>query len=189
MKAGKITAKLRDAVPVRFMADGEEVKRYRNIDIPDSLKELEMRDFQFDVPVDEKISFQLFFDEGILPELWPEPRAKMTRTEKAVAKATAAAEPTEEIPEAPAVIVNIDAAISVDEVKSAASDSMEIAYNATGGRRTAIGEIVGEKPAYKGAPSYAYAIGNYLVDRYGTLTGESKQELINALVEQGFIAE
>ncbi|PWL99734.1 MAG: hypothetical protein DBY09_02675 [Selenomonadales bacterium] len=49
MKAGKITAKLRDAVPVCFMEDGEEVKRYQNIEIPDSLKELEMLDFRFNV--------------------------------------------------------------------------------------------------------------------------------------------
>ena len=39
MKAGKITAKLRDAVPVRFMVENEEVKQYKNIDIPDVLKE------------------------------------------------------------------------------------------------------------------------------------------------------
>ena len=39
MKAKTITAKLRDAVPVRFMVDSEEVAQYRNIDIPDALTE------------------------------------------------------------------------------------------------------------------------------------------------------
>ena len=66
MTAGKITAKLRDAVPVRFMVDDEEVKQYENIDIPDPLKELEIQDFKFDVPADGRISFQLFFEKGIL---------------------------------------------------------------------------------------------------------------------------
>ena len=31
MECGKLTAKLRDAVPVCFMVDGKEVKRYKNI--------------------------------------------------------------------------------------------------------------------------------------------------------------
>ena len=38
MKTGKITAKLRDAVPVCLMVNGEEVKRYKNIELPDALK-------------------------------------------------------------------------------------------------------------------------------------------------------
>ena len=32
MECGKLTAKLRDAVPVCFMVDGKEVKRYKNIE-------------------------------------------------------------------------------------------------------------------------------------------------------------
>ena len=32
MKTGKITAKLRDAVPVCLMVNGGEVKRYKNIE-------------------------------------------------------------------------------------------------------------------------------------------------------------
>ena len=35
MKTGKITAKLRDAVPVCLMVNGEEVKRYKNIELPE----------------------------------------------------------------------------------------------------------------------------------------------------------
>ncbi len=68
MKAGKITAKLRDAVPVCFMVDGKEIKRYKNIELPDELKELEIKDFKFYVPQDEKIAFHLIFDKGVLPE-------------------------------------------------------------------------------------------------------------------------
>ena len=43
MKTGKITAKLRDAVPVCLMVGGEEVKRYKNIELPDAIKEIEMQ--------------------------------------------------------------------------------------------------------------------------------------------------
>lgn len=45
MKTGKITAKLRDADPVCLMVNGGEVKRYKNIDLPDMLKEVEMPSF------------------------------------------------------------------------------------------------------------------------------------------------
>lgn len=192
MRAGQITAKLRDAVPVRFMENGAELKRYKNIDIPDSLKELEIQDFQFDVATDGKITFQLFFEAGILPDIFPENRVKMTRAEKAAAKAAAEKEETPEPPES-TVIVNIAAAISADEDKQTESGNMKIEYNVKGDHRkalvTAIGEIIGEKPTYKGAPSYAFVIGNYLVDRYGTLTGENNQELIDALTAEGFTAE
>lgn len=82
MKAGKITAKLRDAVPVCFMVDDKEVKRYKNIEIPDELKELEVKDFKFHVPQDEKIIFHLIFDKGILPEVFPAERQKMARAAK-----------------------------------------------------------------------------------------------------------
>ena len=92
MKAGKITAKLRDAVPVLFMVDGKEVKQYKNIEIPDALKELEIKDFRFNVNGD-KITFSLFFDKNILPVKMPPERPKVTRADKAAAKATATAAP------------------------------------------------------------------------------------------------
>ena len=43
MKCGKLTAKLRDAVPVRFYENGREIKRFKNIEIPDAIKELEYK--------------------------------------------------------------------------------------------------------------------------------------------------
>ena len=43
MECGKLTAKLRDAVPVCFIVDGKEVKRYKNIEIPDEVKKLPLR--------------------------------------------------------------------------------------------------------------------------------------------------
>ncbi|MDR1409603.1 MAG: hypothetical protein LBJ12_04935 [Oscillospiraceae bacterium] len=96
MKAGKITAKLRDAVPVCFMVEGKEVKRYKNIELPDELKELEIKDFKFHVPQDEKIVFHLIFDKGVLPEAFPTERPKMTRAVKAAEKAAMQAVPKPE---------------------------------------------------------------------------------------------
>jgi hypothetical protein len=36
-------------VPVCFYQDGEEITRYKNIEIPDELKELDIMDFRFNV--------------------------------------------------------------------------------------------------------------------------------------------
>ena len=68
MKTGKITAKLRDAVPVCLMVNGKEVKRYKNIELPDELKEVEMTDFHFNVHMDGQITFEIHYEEGALPE-------------------------------------------------------------------------------------------------------------------------
>ncbi|MGJ4852091.1 hypothetical protein ACH6CV_17785 [Bacillota bacterium Meth-B3] len=38
MEIRKLTAKLRDAVPVCLQVEGKEIKRYKNIEIPDVLK-------------------------------------------------------------------------------------------------------------------------------------------------------
>jgi hypothetical protein len=69
--------------------EGEtERVRYRNIEMPLDLKELEIQDFTFDVPIDAsgKITFKLYFVEGVLPEEFPAPRPRVTRAEKAAAK-------------------------------------------------------------------------------------------------------
>ena len=87
MKTGKITAKLRDAVPVCLMVNGEEVKRYKNIELPDMLKEVEMTDFHFNVHTDGKITFEIHYEEGALPEVFPEARTRVSRAAKAAAKA------------------------------------------------------------------------------------------------------
>ncbi|HIY01302.1 MAG TPA: hypothetical protein IAA26_05595 [Candidatus Blautia faecipullorum] len=102
MKTGKITAKLRDAVPVCLMVEGKEVKRYKNIELPDTIKEIDMKDFHFYIPMDGKITFQIHYEKGALPDEFPAPRAKITRAEKAAAKAAKAtstqADPTPESP-------------------------------------------------------------------------------------------
>ena len=87
MKTGKITAKLRDAVPVCLMVEGEEVMRYKNIELPDILKEVEMINFHFNVHIDGKITFEIHYEQGVLPEVFPEARTRVSRAAKAAAKA------------------------------------------------------------------------------------------------------
>ena len=229
MKTGKITAKLRDAVPVCLMVEGQEVKRYKNIDLPDMLKEVEMLDFHFNVPEDGKITFEISYAQGVLPEVFPEPRAKMTRAEKAAAKAAAKAAEQESTAEvtAPAAMPEVTALAEIkpfdiaaliaphtteeaapeaepeaEEITEQAAEesgdkdeeagSMEIHYNVTGPRRkelaTAVGNFIGMAPVYMKAPTYGFAVSNYIIDKNGTLTGESNKALVEALAEQGFTA-
>lgn len=104
MKTGKITAKLRDAVPVCLMVEGKEVKRYKNIELPDMLKEVEMTDFHFNVHMDGKITFEIHYEPGVLPEVFPEARTRVTRAAKAATKIERKAAPVNEAPETPDTI-------------------------------------------------------------------------------------
>ena len=79
MEMGKLTAKLRDAVPVCILVEGKEIKRYKNIEIPDELKKLEYKDFKFDVPLSGAITFKIMFEPSILPEEWPQSRERKKR--------------------------------------------------------------------------------------------------------------
>jgi len=204
MKTGKITAKLRDAVPVCLMVNGEEVKRYKNIELPDELKEVEMTDFHFNVHMDGKITFEIHYEEGVLPEVFPEARTRVSRAAKAAVKAAAqestevmaveAAEP--EIEAAPEGSPQNGEFPAEDPGEPTAEESnpggIEAAYNVTGVRRkelvAAVGEFTNIEPEYKAAPSFAYEIGDYMVDKEGTLTGPENPALIESLKEQGFIA-
>ena len=226
MKTGRITAKLRDAVPVCLMVEGTEVKRYKNIELPDSIKEVELLDFHFNVPADGKITFEIQYASGVLPEIFPEPRAKVTRAEKAAAKVQrkaaqeeAAEAPAPEetaptiIPEEPPILkaaepeeataepeTTEDTAEQTTENPEPAEEAqankeastMEISYNVTGPRRkelaTAVGDFIGMAPVYQKAPTYAFAIGSYIIDRNGKLSGEKNEELTEALAAQGFTA-
>ena len=204
MKTGKITAKLRDAVPVCLMVNGEEVKRYKNIELPDKLKEVEMTDFHFNVHTDGKITFEIHYEEGVLPEVFPEARTRVSRATKAAAKAAAqestevmaveATEPeTEAAPEESPQTNEIPAEDpSEPATGESGPESIEVAYNVTGVRRkelaVAVGDFIGAKPEYLRAPTYAFAVGSYNIDKEGTLTGPENPALIESLKEQGFIA-
>ncbi len=74
MECGKLTAKLRDAVPVCFMVNDREVKRYKNIEIPAEIKHLEYCGFRFDVPED---------GGAITFKIWPAEQERQHRTVKA----------------------------------------------------------------------------------------------------------
>lgn len=204
MKTGKITAKLRDAVPVCLMVNGEEVKRYKNIELPDELKEVEMTDFHFNVHMDGKITFEIHYEEGALPEVFPEARTRVSRAAKAAAKA--AAQESTEVMAVETAEPEIEAALeeSPQEIETPVKNpgeptteeseqgGIEAAYHVTGVRRkelvAAVGDFIGAKPEYLRAPTYAFAVGSYNIDREGTLTGPENPALIESLKEQGFIA-
>ena len=206
MRTGKITAKLRDAVPVCLMVEGEEVKRYKNIELPNMLKEVEMTDFHFNVHMDGKITFEIHYEQGVLPEVFPEARTRVSRAAQRAAKATGEAALAEEatlpaqeetalaiIPEAPVEAAEGEASSEASEEtmeEVSENSTMEIHYNATGPRRkelaTAVGAFLEATPVYQKAPTYAFAIGEYIIDRDGTLIGTENHALTEALAEQGF---
>ena len=215
MKCGKLTAKLRDAVPVRFYENGREVKRYKNIEIPDTVKELEFQNFKFDVPLNGAITFKIFFEQGILPEVWPEARLRRIRAKKdepsipetkpapaedanaqdGVEMPQDAADPgkKESVYEDTETSDNADNAPMVKtakETEDAPPESMEIRFDVSGSARKAlagaIGEHAGAYPAYQAAPSFAYLIGDYTLDRNGTLAGSKNDYLIRSLTEDGY---
>jgi hypothetical protein len=206
MECGKLTAKLRDAVLVCFMVDGKEVKRYKNIEIPDKIKQLPFISFNFDVPTTGAITFNIHFSPGVLPEQWPEPRQRKTRASKAVrlpnnisqetAAMLAASVRLGGYADAETVAALATGAITEaddteEEIKVSVPD--KIAFNITGERRKTLVETIanytGEKAVYQNAPSFAYHIGAYAVDKIGTLTGPIDHAIINWLANEGFTAE
>lgn len=216
MEMGKLTAKLRDAVPVCFLVDGKEIKRYKNIEIPDELKRMEYQDFKFDVPVVGAITFKIAFAEGVLPDPMPKsrgPRSRKSATAEHADQPQAISVPlAEDVPqgkeeEPPADVIDeameTGDSISVEVTEATEGDHaaimagepeiMEIAYHVTGDRGKelvkAISQFTGMTATFQNAPTFAYVIGDYIVDKGGTLTGETNVTLVEALAEQGFIAD
>ena len=226
MECGKLTAKLRDAVPVCFMVDGKEVKRYKNIEIPDEIKKLPFKAFDFNVPLTGAITFKISFEPGVLPEIWPEKRQRKHRAEKvaeaeipanvteaiqhALEQAEVDGQPVQEITEAAANGMEIQAEVDGPEIIITAEDDEEAAesaaqeeapqeyamalyYHVTGEQRkalvAAVSAYTGTPVVYQNAPTFAYAIGEYCVDKEGTLTGPASEALITALQAKGFMAE
>ena len=211
MECGKLTAKLRDAVPVCFIENGKEVKRFKNIEIPDEIKKLPYQDFEFSVPIAGAITFKIIFEEGVLPKVWPEARARKARKAKqeetpvpesitaglqvALEQAEAEGQPVAEIAEAAAQGAEITAELNgqVLTITAHEPENMEAAFNVTGERRKALVEAVKafiDAPAvYQNAPSFAYIIGDYTVSKNGTVFGPASEALMAALNAKGFIAE
>lgn len=73
---------------------------------------------------------------------------------------------------------------------------MELRYNVTGARRkemvSAISDLVGEPISYKGAPTFAYEVGRFSIDKEGTLSypieldSDLAQKVMTGLSERGF---
>ena len=67
---------------------------------------------------------------------------------------------------------------------------MELKYNVTGARRkelvSTLSELVGEAMSYKGAPTFAYEVGPFSIDKEGTLsyTVETSSELVEMVMER-----
>ena len=97
-----------------------------------------------------------------------------------------AEQPAEKMAEEAETVTEIEAAPET-------STTMVIAFNVTGDRRKALVEAVssfiGTKPVYQNAPTFGYAIGEYTVDKKGTLTGPQNDSLLQALAARNFIAE
>ena len=76
------------------------------------------------------------------------------------------------------------------ESDSSIPETMEIRFDVAGSARkalaAAIGEHTGAYPSYQAAPSFAYLIGDYILDRTGTLAGPKNDYLIRALAEDGY---
>lgn len=54
----------------------------------------------------------------------------------------------------------------------------------------AVCEFTGQTAKYLGVPTFAYAVGEYTIDRYGSITSNFEMgELKNYLIEKGFIQE
>jgi hypothetical protein len=124
----------------------------------------------------------------------------MTRAEKAAAKATKTvtvdtAELAEAAAEAIAAVTGSEVTVTPVDADEAPEEPerMEARFNVTGDRRKAlvgaVCEIINQPMEYLGAPSFAYAIGGYRIDKTGTLTGEPNPELLAALAENGFITD
>jgi hypothetical protein len=76
---------------------------------------------------------------------------------------------------------------------------VDVKFNVTGSERKAlvgaISEILGLEIVFKGAPTFAYTVSDYLIDKNGTLSfpGDNDREevkrLLDSLKERGYIPE
>jgi hypothetical protein len=76
------------------------------------------------------------------------------------------------------------------DIKQNGGTTMKLDYNVTGAERKslvgAISQTLNAPVKYLGAPSFAYEVGGYHIDKEGTLTGNDDKQLVDALAERGF---
>ena len=69
-------------------------------------------------------------------------------------------------------------------------ETMTVHYNVEGSARKAlahaIGDYTGKYAAYQAAPTFAYTIGEYTLNRHGVLTGPHNAYLLGCLAEDGY---
>lgn len=110
-------------------------------------------------------------------------------------RADAEGQPVHEVAEMMARGAEITAEIKGNEliITVEESDTLEIRFCYTGDERKqlvkSIGEFTGQSPVYQNATTFAYRIGEYKVDKCGTLTGPNDPALIQWLKDEGFEAE
>jgi hypothetical protein len=70
---------------------------------------------------------------------------------------------------------------------------MKLSYNVTGQeRKSLVGEVsavLNQPTHYNGAPTFSYQVGEYTIDKVGTLTGPDNLDLEDALHQAGFDAD
>ena len=130
----------------------------RNFLKPSICNDLTYQDFEFSVPIAGAITFKIIFEEGVLPKVWPEARARKARKAKqeetpvpesitaglqaALEQAEAEGQPVAEIAEAAAQGAEITAELNgqVLTITAHEPENMEAAFNVTGERRKALVE-------------------------------------------------
>ena len=69
-------------------------------------------------------------------------------------------------------------------------EQMEVHFDVEGSARkalaNAIGESIGTYSSDKAAPSFAYIVGEYTLDRHGVLAGSQNQQLLATLEQDGY---
>ena len=129
MKARTIVSKVRNAVQIQLCVNGELVKTYRNVELPESIKELEITGSGFWTTSSDKVVFQLHFAPDVLPNEFPASRIRRTKAEIAEARQKAQAE--SEAAKAEAKVAKIQAQAAKAALEAAAAAAKAEAAAAT----------------------------------------------------------
>ena len=133
---------------------------------------------EFGVLVTGFITFKVMLTEGVL-KAWSEVRTHKSRKSK-----------QEKTPMPEYITVGIRTELTITVHKP---ENMEAAFSVTGERRKTLVEAIKsfvDAPAiYQNAPSFAYVIGDYTVNKTGTVSGPANDALMAALNAKGFIIE
>lgn len=105
-----------------------------------------MNDFHFNVHMDGKIIFEIHYEEETLPKVLSEARTRVNQVAKTAAKEN---------------VIEHEATYNVPVPHK------ELVIT--------IGSFISAKSKYLRAPTYAFAVGSYNIDKDGTLTSSSSR--------------